>query len=445
MGEVETFHRTGCGSSGPNSVAAAALFGVLLATCREPVAAAPLSLWPSAAAREELRATMQVRAKRRPPARSAAPKSAEEVSSKLLSRSEVLAADPDTLARIGRHLVIGYHDMASVRALVEKRAIAGIFITDHNVRRRRVADIKADIDTLQSIRAAQGLPPLLVAADQEGGSVSRLTPPLRRQTSLARTIAKVPAGGDVRSAVEAYARVQARELRRVGVTLNFSPVVDLKIDPRRRSDGETRLRHRALSADPRRVAEAAGWYCDTLAAEGVSCTIKHFPGLGRVTLDTHRTPGEIRAPVVELDGADWVPFRELMVRPHVVTMLGHVRLNEVDKTTPASFSAPVITGLVRTGWRHDGLLITDDFSMGAVTRSQDGVGAAAVKALNAGVDLLLLSFSDEHLNAVMTALIAADANGGLDAQARAASRKRLSAWPVSAAAAAAPAGAAAAP
>lgn len=348
---------------------------------------------------------------------------------KVLSRKEILEADPVALEHVGRHIVIGYHNAAAVRALVEKKAIAGIFITDHNVRRRSVAEIRAEIDALQAIRSQQGMPPLIVAADQEGGAVSRLSPPLRRQPGLARVITKVPAGGDVKAAVVDFARVQAQELKRIGVNLNFSPVVDLKIDPKRRSDGETQLRHRALSADPKVVSEAAGWYCDTLREAGVYCTIKHFPGLGRVTLDTHRMAGEIKAPLIELNGADFVPFRTLMDRPHVVTMLGHVRIAELDGSVPASFSSRVIDGLLRTDWGHRGLLITDDFSMGAVTRSKDGLGAAAVKALNAGADLVLVSFSDRDLNAVMTALLEAHAKGQIDASKRADSVKRLGGLP----------------
>ncbi len=365
-----------------------------------------------------------------------------ETRPKLLSRAEILAADPTALERIGRHIVIGYHDPRSVKALVEKKAIAGIFITDHNVHRRKVDDILGEIEALQKVRAAQGLPPLIVAADQEGGNVSRLSPPLARQPGLRRVIAKVGPQGDMKAAVVGYARVQARELKRVGVNLNFSPVVDLNIDPKRRSDGETQLRYRALSPDPKIVADAAGWYCDTLAEEGIHCTIKHFPGLGRVRLDTHRTAGEIKAPLLELKGADWLPFRALMERPHVVTMLAHVRLAELDKAVPASFSAPVIGGLLRTEWKHEGLLITDDFSMGAVTLSKDGVGGAAVRALNAGADLILVSFSDKHLNAIMSALLDADANGRLDGEARRRSRARLARLPAAQRGHAAPAAAA---
>ena len=348
---------------------------------------------------------------------------------KVMSRKEILASDPAVLERIGRHLVIGYHIPATVKALVEKKAIAGIFITDHNVVRRKAAQMRAEIDALQAIRAAQGLPPLVVAADQAGGAVSRLTPPLARQPALSSVLDKLKPGEDPQAAVAAYAEKQGSELKRIGVNLNFAPVVDLKIDPKRRSDGQTLLRFRALSADPKVVSDAAGWYCDGLAKQGVYCTIKHFPGLGRVALDTHRHAGDIKAPLVELNGADWVPFRALMGRPHVMTMLAHVRLREIDGATPASYSKPVIDGLVRTEWSHHGLLITDDLSMGAITRSKDGIGGAAIKSLNAGADLLLVSYSDRDLNAVMTALIEADKAGELDPATRAKSLDRLKTLP----------------
>ncbi len=346
-----------------------------------------------------------------------------------MTRERILASDPERLERLGRHIVIGYHNPSSVRALVEKKAIAGVFLTDHNVRGRRIDAIRAEIDSWQAIRATQHLPPLIIAADQEGGAVSRLSPPLARQPGLARVLANLKPDADVKAAVVEYASKQAGELKRIGVNLNFSPVVDLKIDPRRRSDGETQLRYRALSANPKLVSTAAGWYCETLAADGIFCTIKHFPGLGRVTRDTHRHAGDIKAPVLDLYGADWVPFRSLMSQAHVVTMLAHVRLREVDPVTPASFSRPVIDGLIRTEWGHQGVLITDDLSMGAVTQSAEGVGGAAVKALNAGADLLLVSFSDRHLDAVFTALIVAERNGDIDKEKRAQSGQRLNGLP----------------
>jgi beta-N-acetylhexosaminidase len=312
-----------------------------------------------------------------------------------------------------------------VKALVEKKAIAGVFITDHNVRGRRAADVKADVDALQAVRKEQGLPPLIIAADQEGGQVSRLSPPLKRQPSLAYILKTLDNDEARRAAVEAYAETQAAELKRIGVTLNFAPVVDLNLDPKNRSDGETHLRLRAIAADPYLVSKVASWYCDVFAKHGLMCTLKHFPGLGRVKRDTHRVSGEVVASEGQLELNDWVPFRRVMSKSNVATMLGHVRVAVIDKTTPASFSHTIISTLIRDTWKHDGLLITDDLSMGAVTRSKAGVGGAAVKALDAGADIVLVSYSEKHLDTVMSALIAADAKGEIDAEARGKSETRL--------------------
>lgn len=332
----------------------------------------------------------------------------------LPSRAEILAADPEVLARLGHHLIVGYEAFSTVRELVEKKAIAGIFITDHNVRGRSASEIKASIDQLQDIRKAQGMPPLIVAADQEGGVVSRLSPPLKFQSALALHLRDAKSDGEREAIVRAYASLQASELKRIGVTMNFAPVVDLNLKSTDRDDGETRLSERALSADPDRVARIAGWYCDELSLAGILCTLKHFPGLGRVGNDTHLKAGEIKATESQLRVRDWVPYTKLMARPNVATMLAHVRLREVDADTPASYSERVISGLLRDAWHYDGILVTDDFSMGAVTYSSTGPGPAAVKALNAGADYILVSFSDRDLNAVLIGLIVADAQGSID-------------------------------
>ncbi len=344
---------------------------------------------------------------------------------RLLTRAEILATDPDRLARVGRHIVIGYHDYAAVKALVQRRAIAGVFITDHNVRGRSSDTTAWAMAELQAIRSSQGLPPLIIAADQEGGTVSRLSPPLKRQPSLSRVLQGLKTDAEMETAVRAYARTQAAELKRIGVTLNFSPVVDLNINPTFRGDGETRLRMRAISKDPQTVAKVAEWYCDTLADAGLMCTLKHFPGLGRAKRDTHVTSASIEASEEQLDSNDWIPFRRGMSKPNAVTMLGHVRVPAIDDLTPASFSLIVIRDLIRKKWNYDGLVITDDFSMGAVTRNKDGVGGAAIKAVQAGADIILVSFSEKHLDTVMSALIEADEKGELDARLNAESNARL--------------------
>jgi len=344
---------------------------------------------------------------------------------KLLSRPEVLASDGDRLARVGRHIIVGFHDWEEVAALVAKRAIGGIFITDHNVRRKSAADIKDKIEALQEVRRQQGQPPLIVAADQEGGNVSRLSPPLKHQATLGHMLEHVEHDDDRRPIVEAYAREQAAELSRIGVTMNFGPVVDLKLDLKNRDDGETRLRQRAISADPYTVAKVAGWYCAGLAERNIMCTLKHFPGLGRVARDTHVVSGEVATSEGTLELNDWVPFRRLSRQPNVATMIGHVRLNAIDKTTPASFSRVIIGSLLRQNWEYEGLIVTDDFSMGAVTKNKMGIGRAAVESINAGADFVLVSYIEKHLDEILSALIAADAAGDLDTTAEQTSAQRI--------------------
>jgi beta-N-acetylhexosaminidase len=326
---------------------------------------------------------------------------------KILARDELLDSDPEKLARAGQHLIVGFTDFADVKKLVEKRAVGGVFITAQYAKGRRAGNIAADIRELQDIRKSQGLPRLVIAADQEGGYVSKLSPPLKWQPSLASVLAPLKTDEEREKAVRAYAEEQALALDSIGITMNFGPVVDLKGNGPNWNDGETRLFWRAIASDPYMVAKVAGWYCDTLTKWNIICTLKHFPGLGRTNLDTHVAAAEIKATEGQLELTDWLPFRRVMDKPGVATMLGHVRVDAIDKTTPASYSDSLIRTLMRNQWQNEGLLVTDDFSMGAVTRSRDGVGGAALKALNAGADFILLTYSEKYYNEVMSALIEA--------------------------------------
>ena len=158
---------------------------------------------------------------------------------------------------------------------------------------------------------------------------------------------------------------------------------------------------------------------------GVHCTLKHFPGLGRVYEDTHRVTAELAVPSRELEQSDWLPFRQVMAQGAAFTMLSHARLTAIDRDRPASFSAAVVKGLLRESWKHDGILVTDDFSMGAVTLSHEGAAGGAIAALNAGVDLLLVSYDPDQYFPMMYALLAAARDGRLRTDMLEASTARL--------------------
>jgi beta-N-acetylhexosaminidase len=341
------------------------------------------------------------------------------------ARYNVLHADPARLEKLGKNFIIGYRNLAEVRELVILRGIAGIFVSTPNVRGKTIGEVRQEFQSLQSERQKQGLPPLWIATDQEGGVVSRLSPLLAHMPPLSEIVERHP-GLTVREhAVRQFATTQGRELAALGVNLNFAPVVDLNHQVKNPHDRFTRIFQRAISGDPLVVTQAAGWYCAALEEQGVQCTLKHFPGLGRVFDDTHASSATLTTSVAELTNTDWLPFRTLMTESRAFTMLSHVRLTSIDAERPVSISPLVISGLLREDWKYDGVLITDDFSMSAVYRSGIGIEKGSIDALNAGVDLILIGWDTDQYYRVMYALLQADRKGALDTESLLRSDQRL--------------------
>jgi beta-N-acetylhexosaminidase len=340
-------------------------------------------------------------------------------------RATVLAADKVELEKLGHHFIVGYRDPAELRLLMERRAIGGVFLGARNVAGRSAQAVREEIASWQALRRQQGLPPLVIATDQEGGLVSRLSPPLPRQPPLAEVIAAQADDPGRNAAAHDYGLSQGRGLAGLGVTVNFAPVVDIDRQLVNPGDKHTRIRQRAIAGDPAVVAAVAASYCAGLAAAGVRCTLKHFPGLGDVFEDTHMESGYLRTPLAALAAADGVPFRALMGAGNTLTMLSHARLTALDGERPVSFSDAVINGLLRRDWGHAGVLVTDDFSMYAVYSSQEGVGRASVAALAAGVDLILVAYDPALYFPAMAAVLAAARTGALTPAAIAESARRL--------------------
>jgi beta-N-acetylhexosaminidase len=343
-----------------------------------------------------------------------------------LFQHEVPTAEPAALEKIGRHLIVGYGDVDEVHSLIRRRAVAGVFISAGNVRGLSAADVKDQIEAMQAIRRDQHLPPLWIATDQEGGDIARLSPPLPRPPRISDILARYRDRAEGIAAVRQSAREQGRALVDLGVNLNFAPVVDVDHGLVNPEDWFTHVHQRAISNDPDVVAAAADAYCDGLREAGVHCTLKHFPGLGRVLADTHRGGASLDVASSELEQTDWVPFRALMARPDAFTMLAHVTLTTIDREHPVSFSHAVVATLLRGDWHYRGILVTDDFGMGAVYRSHDGIAEAAVAAINAGVDLVLVSYDTDQFYTVMHGLLAAERDGRLQPEAVRQSDERLS-------------------
>ena len=232
-----------------------------------------------------------------------------------------------------------------------------------------------------SLREAVGRPEAPVFIDQEGGRVVRLGPPHWREPpapALLGQLASVDETAGVRAAW-LNARLVAADLYALGFTVNCVPVLDLRIPGASKVVGD-----RSLGPEPRAVATLGRAIADGLRAGGIVPAVKHLPGHGRAVTDSHAVLPHVDAPLKALRAHDFVPFHELRDMP--VGLTAHVCYPALDPERPGTLSPEVIGRAVRGAIGFDGLLVTDDLSMGALTGS---VGARAAAALAAGCDLAL--------------------------------------------------------
>ncbi|WP_448206510.1 beta-N-acetylhexosaminidase [Azospirillum sp. sgz302134] len=241
---------------------------------------------------------------------------------------------------------------------------------------------------VDAMRESVGRPDAPVLIDQEGGRVARMRPPhwpsfppMRVFGALAERDAE--AG---REAAWINARLLAHTLLNVGVTVDCAPVCDVPVEGAHDIIGD-----RAFSRDPARVAALARATCEGLIAGGVLPVVKHIPGHGRAFADSHAELPVVDAPREDLDTTDFAPFRDLADMP--LGMVAHVVLKAIDPDAPASTSATVVRDVVRGApIGFDGLLFSDDLSMGALAGD---MRSRAQAVLAAGLDIVL------HCNGVM--------------------------------------------
>jgi beta-N-acetylhexosaminidase len=221
--------------------------------------------------------------------------------------------------------------------------------------------------------------PILI--DQEGGRVARLTPPHWRARPPARRFGELYERNAESGREAAYlcARAIAHELKDIGVNVNCAPVLDVPVVGAHDIIGD-----RAFSKEPSTVIELGGVTVDSYLDGGVLPIVKHIPGHGRASADSHLALPRVAASRDALSVHDFAAFRGLNRAP--VAMTAHVVYEAIDDSRPATTSSTVIENVIRGEIGFKGLLISDDLSMAAL---EGPVGTRAKDALRAGCDLVL--------------------------------------------------------
>jgi beta-N-acetylhexosaminidase len=297
--------------------------------------------------------------------------------------------------QVGQLLIAGFNGHTlpvELRALAREFSLGGVILFARNIAEpEQVAEL-----CYEAARLVPDLP-LWVSVDQEGGRVARLKAPFTEWPPMA-TLGR---SGDLALA-ERFARALACELKAVGVTLDYAPVLDVHTNPKNPVIGD-----RALSDRAEDVARLGSTIVRTLQAEGIAACGKHFPGHGDTNTDSHFELPLVEHPLERLREVEFVPFRAAIEADVATMMTAHVFLPALDEERPATLSKRVVSEVLRGELKYQGLILSDDLEMKAVA-GRYAVPAAAVMAIEAGCDGVLVCSGDHEVQAAtLEALIRA--------------------------------------
>lgn len=302
-----------------------------------------------------------------------------------------------TPAQLAGQVIVGRWygtDPAEASSLVADLGLAGVQLTGANI--ADGAQVQAVTQAVSAAVAASGRDfPAVIGVDQEGGAVAHLsgvTADLPAFAAAGNAVATGEAGGQ---AVTRAMAAAALELRGLGFTWVFAPVADVTI-----GSADPIIGSRSPSGDPAIAGQAVAAAVEGYNEAGIVSTVKHFPGHGSATDDSHLTLPVIGSSMAELEARDLVPFVAGIDAGAPAVMVGHLDVTSVAPGLPSSL-APQTYTLLRDGLGFEGVAITDSLGMGAVM-SQDG---PATMALNAGADLLLMPADTRAAHAELTQAI----------------------------------------
>ena len=306
--------------------------------------------------------------------------------------AEALAA-MTTQEKVGQLLVAGIGGTEAGEdglQAIQDYQVGGVILFGRNVESaQQLADLTNELKTLNGDNT-----PLFLCVDQEGGRVDRMPPEVDDLSSAYDYIA---AGGDPLE----RGKVLAAQCAAFGFNLDFSTCLDIWSNP-----DNTVIGDRAYGSDPDTVTSAGLAVNQGLEQGGVIPVVKHFPGHGDTGTDSHVDLPVVDKTAEELQEFELIPFQAAIDQGTPCVMVAHILMTQIDPDLPASLSPKVVDGLLRQEMGYDGVVCTDDLTMGAISNTY-GMGEAAVMAVEAGCDLLLVCHEADNLTAARDALLSA--------------------------------------
>ena len=302
--------------------------------------------------------------------------------------------------KIGQILVVGFDEPTldiNTQKLIEEHHVGGVILFKRNI--ESPSQLLGLINSLKEANINNKFP-LFLSLDEEGGLVSRMPDELVN-TPRSKVI------GQEKDEEFAYntGKVIGQKINAFGFNMNFAPVLDIDSNPQNPVIGD-----RAYGDNKEIVTKMGIGIMKGLESQGVIAVVKHFPGHGDTVEDSHFGLPEIDKGLDDLLDFELFPFKRAIDEGVEGVMVAHILYKEIDRKNPATLSKSIIGDLLREKLAFDGLVITDDMTMGAILENYD-LGEAAIRSVEAGSDLILVCHGFDNIKATLHALKEAVNNG----------------------------------
>ena len=277
----------------------------------------------------------------------------------------------------GQRLMVGFDGTEfnqDLKFLIDTIKVGGLVLFAQNI--STPEQIKKLTSSIQAYALSCGQPPLFIAIDQEGGQVARLKEPFTQFPGN-------PSMKDKKDAQD-FAQTTAAELTSVGINMNFAPVMDVAL-----KDAQSIMAGRSFGGDPAWVSSLGVTIIKHLQNNNIMAVAKHFPGIGRTTIDSHIDQPCVDFSVSDLESFDLLPFSAAIKHDVAGIMLSHILYKNIDPDWPAGFSSLIARDMLRERMKYNGLVMTDDLDMGAVKKKYD-IKTIIRQILSAEIDLVLI-------------------------------------------------------
>lgn len=317
---------------------------------------------------------------------------------------EVSLSDLSLEEKVGQMIFAGIKGKVmtnETEKIISTHQVGGIILFKDNLKKANQS-----VTLLNAIKQenSNNKVPLFLGIDEEGGRISRLP-----------ELTKLPTNEEIGFRNDAsfsygIGKLLGKQLSAFGFNLDFAPVLDINSNPENPIIGD-----RSFGKDAQKVSELGIQTMEGIQSEQVIPVIKHFPGHGDTAVDSHKELPIVQKSLKDLQGLELIPFKKAINQGTEVVMTGHILLPKIDPTYPASLSEKIIKGILRKQLGYEGIIITDDMTMKAIVNTFE-IGEAAVSAVKAGNDIVLVAHDYANVIKAKDAILQAVKTGEISQQ-----------------------------